>query len=456
MLSRSSSSHLAYFHPSGLSAACPHLRAHSSAGKTQFALAFTVRAALLPPPAGWPSDAPLGAGLSASVSSSAAPLQVAPPLASHAIYLSSEGHLPTSRLISLLPPSHADRPEHVLSRIHFLAANDAEAVDHVLSYLVPSLLARLRAAREPGAVRLLVLDSLAAVLRSSFGQDRQALAKRSEAIGLIADKLKSLGVRHGFAVIVLNQVADVFGPNPWLVRSPAFGSPSYGSPANSQGGPVSSSPAASQQNPPDLSQVVRAGEEGDQSTLPFGVAAASYVPSPSMAYRDQTRYFSGSSATSTKEAALGLVWANAVSTRVMLRRTERFLPIAVRGLASGQAEEGEGDRLRLRQMTTVFSAAAEAGRSESYLVQTSRVVSVRTIKGLDGPPEETSVAKRPRPTDDKGGDNEGDAKRRAATIASEAERERAKAARRAAILGLLPGSSFVPASSSAASERGMT
>lgn len=382
---------------------------------------------------------------------------ISPPAASHAIFLSSEGHLPTSRLISLLPPSYADNPAEVLSRIHFLAANDAEAVDHVLSYLVPSLLARLRTAREPGVVRLLVLDSLAAVLRSSFGQDRQALAKRSEAIGLIADKLKSLGVQHGFAIVVLNQVADVFGPNPWLTRSPAFGSPTYGSPTCSQGGLSSSSPSASQQCLPDPSQAARGGDEVDQSTLQFGAAAASHVPLPSMAYRDQTRYFSGSSATTTKEAALGLVWANAVSTRVMLRRTERYLPIVVRGLASGQAEEGEGERLRLRQMTTIFSPLAQAGKSESYLVQTSRVVSVRTINGLEGSTPATSAGKRLHQTDENGDEGRSsDLKKRAAAAATEAERERAKAARRAAVLGLLPTSSFAPASSSAASERGMT
>ena len=42
-----------------------------------------------------------------------------------------------------------------------------------------------------------------------------------------------------------------------------------------------------------------------------------------MLYKTQARWFSGESDTLRKEASLGIVWANAVNTRVMLSRTGR-------------------------------------------------------------------------------------------------------------------------------------
>lgn len=390
----------------------------SSAGKTQLALAFTVRAALLAP-------SPPASAAAAAASSSSLPGATTED-GSHAVYLSSEGHLPTPRLISLLPSS-AD-PAAVLSRIHFLAPTSLDALLHVLAYLLPGLLARIRASG--GRTRLIVLDSLAALVRSSFGADRQGLAERSKALCAVADRLRAVGGAYGCAVVVVNQVADVFGDNPWTARSPL----DYASPASSAS--FGSSPAPSQQLHPTSQLHPPASQLGRPSSpSPFPSAP----PAPNLAYGAQTRFFSGSSATVRKEAALGLVWANSVTTRLMLGRTDRFVPVAVRGLAGGVEEEDEGGKLRIRRVECVFSPVA--GRSETtFVVQTSRVASVRTLKGEDG-----GGSAGGRATARGAGD--GVKRGRTEEGRTDDDVERAKARRKAAVLGLA-GPSQVPSTAS--------
>lgn len=310
---------------------------NSSSGKTQLALSYTLSAVL------------------ASTTS-------------HAIYLSAEGHLPTTRLLSLVPP---DQDVSALDRVHFLAANDFEALEHTLSYLVPAHVSRLTARGH--SVDLIVLDSLAALLRPSFDNTPKGLSERSQAICSIADKFKSIGVQHGPAVLVVNQVSDVFG-DLW---------PSSTVPSSSNSG--SSTPAASQRPPP--------------SQPPFPIPKD--VPEPWMSYKDQSKHFNGSTPSLRKEASLGLVWANSISTRIMLSSPpNRFRKV---GVTFG-AEKDEGASFRVRRMDLVFSPLGGRGTVE-YVVLGRGVVSVPTLKGVEGPAE---GVKRKRSAGDDGRDQSGD------------------------------------------------
>jgi DNA repair protein RAD57 len=111
----------------------------------------------------------------------------------------------------------------------------------------------------------------------------------------VSDRLKALAVEFGLAVVVINQVSDVFS------REPAGKTPLNNLSTSNGNGPPSSQSAASQV----LSQFYVEG------------------PEPPMLYATQSRHFSGQTEQLKKEASLGIVWANAVNARIMLSRTGR-------------------------------------------------------------------------------------------------------------------------------------
>lgn len=62
-------------------------------------------------------------------------------------------------------------------------------------------------------VRLIVIDSIAALFRSDFDNTPVELKKRSSLFFKISSKLKALAKRFNLAVLVTNQVVDLVGPN---------------------------------------------------------------------------------------------------------------------------------------------------------------------------------------------------------------------------------------------------
>jgi DNA repair protein RAD57 len=118
---------------------------------------------------------------------------------------------------------------------------------------------------------------------------------------LIADKLKLLAETQNMAIVVINQVTDVF----------QFSS----GPSNVPSRPESPSPVITHQSGSTV-------QDGSNNTLEEPTPTD--VPDqPTMTYKRQSRYFSGQSQSYPKEASLGLVWANAVNVRIMLSRTGR-------------------------------------------------------------------------------------------------------------------------------------
>ncbi|CAL9166974.1 unnamed protein product, partial [Musa hybrid cultivar] len=149
----------------------------SAAGKTQLCLQLLL-AALLPPSRG---------GLSAA-----------------SLFIHSEFPFPIRRLHALSSSSSAADP---LGHI-FVAA--AHSPDDLLSLLATAdgLLAR-PPTHLP--VRLIVVDSIAALFRSDFDNNPKDLKKRSFLFFKIAAKLKEQARRFGSVVVVTNQVVDVVG-----------------------------------------------------------------------------------------------------------------------------------------------------------------------------------------------------------------------------------------------------
>lgn len=232
--------------------------------------------------------------------------------------------VPEAKRVELEKLTHLERIEREVS--------DVELLDLALSHHVPSMIDRLAGGpnrqdqhskhgrngkRLP--ITTLIIDSIGALFRASFENNHIGLAQRSTMLCQISDKLKFLAEKHDLAVIVINQVTDVFD------RASSFGNGNGNSNAH-----VSSTPPTG--GGPSFSHA------GDDDI---------------MSYKIQSRYFSGQTNDLAKEATLGLVWANSVNVRIMLSRTGRRRRID----RSREGHPGIGTRKRAR----TSSAAASSG-----------------------------------------------------------------------------------------------
>nr|ODO04383.1 hypothetical protein L204_00742 [Cryptococcus depauperatus CBS 7855] len=290
------------------------------------------------------------------------------------LILNSEHEVSTERLVQLARPilekhdsiSTDNSGIELDSRLKMLTDNvlarrvsDIDALEHALSQPVPALLearnrpSQLSAFRQAKPIRLLVIDSITALLRgndpevgaNSGSTASLTLIQRSKHLCTITDLLKSLAVTYDMAVVVINQVSDVFS---YSIRS---SSPVYATPPSS---------ALNQTQPFGPEMSTRDGEE------------------PPMLYARQARWFNGQSNVLNKKASLGIVWANAVNVRIMLSRTARRrllyqsdLRPAKRRHADEDPVQDEQARLEtkvndaqptlIRRMHVVFSPFAPSG-----------------------------------------------------------------------------------------------
>lgn len=284
----------------------------SATGKSHLTLSLAV-AAQLPPPLPY-------------VEEEEAPRPLAPSSPGGTIILTSERVLATSRLVELAEGMRAsvhDPPpiDEILDNIHTSRVVDIDALEHALAFAVPPMLAQRRPVaytpllgervtsgegkpRSQGRgnkpIRLLIVDSITALLRGETERSSTSLTQRSRYLCSVADRLKALAVEYELAVVAVNQVKDVFAPG--------FG----------MGVPITS-------NLPGVNTLN--GAEGmtrlTGSAAPSSQASSVDTTLPPMLYATQARHFSGQSPGVAKEAALGIVWANAVNTRLMLARTGR-------------------------------------------------------------------------------------------------------------------------------------
>ncbi|EIW67807.1 hypothetical protein TREMEDRAFT_63698 [Tremella mesenterica DSM 1558] len=185
-------------------------------------------------------------------------------------------------------------------------------------------------------VKLIVLDSITALMRGTDVRSVSAigLAQRSRYLCSVADSLKALAVAYNLAVVVINQVSDVFSRLPIST--------------------FTSSP---------VSQSVM---EED---------------APPMLYATQKRWFSGESDLLGKEASLGIVWANAVNTRIMLSRTGRRRLLNQEHPSQGK--KGDGSQMEdirptlVRRAHLVFGPFAPEGMMDYVITEQG----IRTLEG---------------------------------------------------------------------------
>jgi DNA repair protein RAD57 len=261
-------------------------------------------------------------------------------------------------------------PYDLLDNIYINSAATVEDLEHALAYSVPSHIERIRDASGLASVddkhptpsslssllpiRLLVIDSLAAPFRSVTERTSSALSWRSTMLVSLGDKLHRLATTYRLAVVVANQVTDVFSspvpppPDPFgPPPPPVFESQIGGYAARNGGG----------------------GGGGVDHPWP-----------PELSYVLQARFFSGQSPSLSKAASLGLAWANIVNTRVMLSRTgiRRRRPGRRRRGGEGDGD-GDGDDDKedddIRRATLVFSPFAPRASVE-YVIDAEGVRSL--------------------------------------------------------------------------------
>jgi DNA repair protein RAD57 len=212
----------------------------------------------------------------------------------------------------------------LLSGVHKLtsAISTPEALLHVLRNIIPSLLSPPTAPAKPA--KLLVIDSLTPLFRLT----NTSLFDRSRYLHEIGSLLHGIASKYCMAIVVINEVSDVF-------EAVAF------SPSTSEISQASASVSAP-------------GTEGKEKGKAKAKPHAYGDGEVELTYKDQSRWFNRSAfSEDKKEAGLGLVWANIVNGRIVLRRTAELFylhdpsPSEALGYDAGEGEgEGEGGRKR--------------------------------------------------------------------------------------------------------------
>ena len=324
-------------------------------------------------------------------------------LAGGTLVISSEGIIASPRLLSI-----ADRfgDAAYLDNIYFIKGQDIETLIHLLDYQLPHSIDTIRAQSlaTPTTlpIKLIILDSIAAPFRVAHETNNGGFIQRSKDMGAVIDKLKRLAGENGCAVVVVNQVSDVFeeraGPRIFGGTIDPFEDESAPSPSTSS--PALAPPPA---HAPPSRRVSR--------NLPH----IAYSLPPSLYNKYQNPHFSGQSATHGSQAALGYSWSNLVSSRIMLERTgrrrmirqpKRSNPNFSQGIADaveggqvngyageeGDEEEGEEEEVLVRKMSMIFSPYAPRGEVD-FITEEGGIRSYGSVRlleerGFPPPPEE--------------------------------------------------------------------
>ena len=266
-------------------------------------------------------------------------VQLPPPhgLSQGALYISTEGELPTSRLAQLLsnhpllssPPDNSPQPS--LENIRSITTVDLESQDHILNFQVPVAIERYN-------IGLVVVDSITANYRAELSADNpEGLIARARELKVLGHFLRSLAVKYNIAVVVANQVSDQFGtlddpmwtevvdevPEDANTAPPLHQKPEPSSIPNGDIGDLQSSP--SHMAGPLFVSSSPSFQNGDDNSLALDLPSLDAM----LALDHQKPFFTGwgdpyswstrGAQTDVKAPALGLVWTNQIACRVILK-----------------------------------------------------------------------------------------------------------------------------------------
>ena len=183
-----------------------------------------------------------------------------------ACYLTTSSTLPTTRLVQIAEHNDLLSIGCGLADVHTIAAPTVAVLRRVLTETLPGFIeAQASAGRKH--VKFLVIDALGELFHSATRTTTSTLVERSKEISSISASLHGIATKYRMAILVLNEVIDVFNRHSGTSNQ----------------------------------------DQGD------------------MFYDQQSRWFNTAEffGEGSKEATLGLTWANSVNTRIMLSRTGR-------------------------------------------------------------------------------------------------------------------------------------
>ncbi|KAG8691397.1 hypothetical protein FRC11_004397 [Ceratobasidium sp. 423] len=240
------------------------------------------------------------------------------------LYLTTLNRLSTSRLLEMVsshPILSAHQSTISLDNIATQHASDVDKLTVLLTSLLPTHVATCQERGSP--LRLLVIDSMTALFRDKQTTQPQTLYHRSESLNAIGALLHQIATRHELAVVVLNDVTDVFAANP-------------------------------------------TGENED----------------PEIIYREQSRWFAragGVAGEERHEAALGMVWSNQLHSRMLLARTGRRRHIDG-SRVRGRAEAEDSEAVLIRRAFLLFGRSVEdevPAPSLDFIISSQGIMSVQ-------------------------------------------------------------------------------
>lgn len=237
-------------------------------------------------------------------------------LSGSACVLLTSKTLYTNRLLEIIDTHPLLSPAVCgLSDIHAMKTTTIPELIRALAKELPAFCETTASRVNAKPVSLVIIDTLAELFHMDGKTSTTTLSQRSKDLAEISLLLHTLANKYNVAVLVLNEVSDSFEHPPLVDGS----------------------------HPDDL------------------------------VYRNQARFFNKADSVpgeNHKEAALGLVWANQVNTRIMLSRTERTRypedvdtrPTKRRRLdgQSGPMSQRHADSqpVRIRRLTVIFSNIA--------------------------------------------------------------------------------------------------
>lgn len=113
----------------------------------------------------------------------------------NAVYISTEGRLPTERLIKINPQ---------IEKVFYINCADLETQEHILNVQLPIIL------QNPDKnIKLVIIDSISHHLRVELLADNfESFKQNQKYIDRIGLYLNSLAVDHNIAIVVTNQISD--------------------------------------------------------------------------------------------------------------------------------------------------------------------------------------------------------------------------------------------------------
>lgn len=243
-------------------------------------------------------------------------------------------------------PSSSDklRSSSFTDSVYLLQATDIDDLDLLIATKLPVLADRK-------GIRLVVLDSIAAVMRGEFDSSREDLQERSCWMWEIAGRLKRLAYEHNVAVVVMNQATSLITSFPI------------------ENAPRNQRTTSSLSSQPKFQR----SQDYENSSGPLHLMTSGVL-----------RAAPGVNCT---KAALGPNWTSCVNTRIMLHRTPARLSVAQDSRtdlsairSNNQSEDVKESVVRL--MWVLFSPRLPH-RACRYVVEATGVRGIETLRNMD-------------------------------------------------------------------------